>query len=135
MEEEIEKKHRLKMVIWADFGFRQFANTKRPLNSPDDFKGLKLRAMPLPPLADMVNALVASAVPIGWSEAIPAVQQGVVDGLDLPVVNLITINYSAASGEVFDRKLFSFRRKQLGTDPEEIRIKGLPDRASRPLLV
>lgn len=91
MEEEIEKKHNLKMIIWADFGFRQFANTKRPLNSPDDFKGLKLRVMPSPPLADMVNALGASAVPISWAEAIPAVQQGVVDGLDLPIVNLITV--------------------------------------------
>ena len=91
MEEEIEKKHHLKMIIWGDFGFRQFANTRKPLNSPDDFKGLKLRVMPSPPLADMVNALGASAVPISWSEAIPAVQQGVVDGLDLPVVNLITM--------------------------------------------
>ncbi len=91
MEAEIEKKHGLKIIIWLEFGFRQFANTKRPLNTLDDFKGLKLRVMPSPPLADMVNALGASAVPISWGEAIPAVQQGVVDGLDLPVANLISM--------------------------------------------
>jgi len=91
MEAEIEKKHNLKMIIWTEFGFRQFANSKRPLNTLDDFKGLKLRVMPSPPLADMVNALGASAVPISWGEAIPAVQQGVVDGLDLPVANLISM--------------------------------------------
>jgi TRAP-type transport system periplasmic protein len=90
MEAEIEQKHRLKMIAWFDFGFRQFVNTKRPLNTPDDFKGLKIRVMPSPPLADMVNALGASAVPISWSETIPAVQQGVVDGMDFPVINLIT---------------------------------------------
>jgi tripartite ATP-independent transporter DctP family solute receptor len=91
MEEEIEKKHNLKIIIWTEFGFRQFANTRRPINGLDDFKGLKLRVMPSPPLADMVNALGASAVPISWGEAITAVQQGVVDGLDLPVANLIAM--------------------------------------------
>jgi tripartite ATP-independent transporter DctP family solute receptor len=91
MEEEIEKKHNLKIIIWTEFGFRQFANTKRPINGLDDFKGLKLRVMPSPPLADMVNALGASAVPISWAEAIPAAKQGVVDGLDLPVANLISM--------------------------------------------
>jgi tripartite ATP-independent transporter DctP family solute receptor len=90
MEAEIEQKHHVKMISWFDFGFRQFVNNKRPLNSPDDFKGLKIRVMPSPPLADMVNALGASAVPISWSETIPAVQQGVVDGMDFPVINLIT---------------------------------------------
>jgi tripartite ATP-independent transporter DctP family solute receptor len=107
MEAEIEKKHNLKIISWLEFGFRQFANTKRPLNSLDDFKGLKLRVMPSPPLADMVNALGASAVPISWAEAIPAVQQGVVDGLDLPVANLISMKiyeickYAAMSNHYF----------------------------------
>ena len=107
MEAEIEKKHNLKIIIWAEFGFRQFANTKRPINTLDDFKGLKLRVMPSPPLADMVNALGASAVPISWAEAIPAVQQGVVDGLDLPVANLISMKiyeickYAAMSNHYF----------------------------------
>jgi TRAP-type transport system periplasmic protein len=107
MEAEIEKKYGLKMISWLEFGFRQFANSKRPLNTLEDFKGLKLRVMPSPPLADMVNALGASAVPISWSEAIPAVQQGVVDGLDLPVANLISMKiyeickYAAMSNHYF----------------------------------
>jgi tripartite ATP-independent transporter DctP family solute receptor len=107
MEAEIEKKHNLKIIIWTEFGFRQFANTRRPLNTLEDFKGLKLRVMPSPALADMVNALGASAVPISWAEAIPAVQQGVVDGLDLPVANLISYKiyeickYAAISNHYF----------------------------------
>jgi tripartite ATP-independent transporter DctP family solute receptor len=90
MEEEIEKKHNLKVVFWFDWGFRQFVTTKKSINKIEDMKGLKLRVMPSPPLADMVNALGASAVPISWAETIPAVQQGVVDGLDVPVTTIIT---------------------------------------------
>lgn len=107
MEAEIEKKHSLKVIFWFDFGFRQFVNTKKPLNGPDDFKGLKIRVMPSPPLADMVNALGASAVPISWAETLPAVQQGVVDGMDTPVANLISLKiyeickYAAISNHYF----------------------------------
>jgi TRAP-type C4-dicarboxylate transport system substrate-binding protein len=45
--------------------------------------------MPSPPLAELVNSLGASAVPISWAETIPALQQGVVDGLDLPIVSFL----------------------------------------------
>ena len=38
--------------------------------------------------ADTVNGLGASAVPMPWGEVIPAAQQGVIDGADLPVVNI-----------------------------------------------
>jgi TRAP-type C4-dicarboxylate transport system substrate-binding protein len=60
----------------------------------------------------MVNALGASAVPISWAEAIPAVQQGVVDGLDLPVANLISMKiyeickYAAMSNHYFGPQAF-----------------------------
>jgi tripartite ATP-independent transporter DctP family solute receptor len=89
MEEEIEKKHNLKVVFWFDWGFRQFVTSKKVINKVEDLRGLKLRVQPSPPLADMMNAFGASAVPISWSEAIPAVQQGVVDGMDVPVTTII----------------------------------------------
>lgn len=83
MEEEILKKHNLKLIFWFDWGFRQFINNKRPINKPEDLQGLKLRIIQSIPLRDIVNALGASPVPISWAETIPAIQQGVVDGLDL----------------------------------------------------
>jgi tripartite ATP-independent transporter DctP family solute receptor len=89
MEEEIEKQHGLKVLFWFDFGFRQFITTKKPVGALSDLKGLKLRVMPSPPLAELVNSLGASAVPISWAETIPALQQGVVDGLDLPIVSFL----------------------------------------------
>lgn len=87
----IEKKYKLRVLFFMDMGFRHFWNTKRPINTPDDMKGLKLRVQQGKVFADTVNGLGASAVPMGWGEVIPAVQQGVVDGGDLPVANIFNL--------------------------------------------
>jgi len=87
----IERKYKLRVLIYMDMGFRHFWNTKRPINTPDDLKGLKLRVQQGKVFADTVNGLGASAVPMGWNEVIPAVQQGVVDGADLPVANIFNL--------------------------------------------
>ena len=89
--ELIERKYKLRVLIFMDMGFRHFWNTKRPINTPDDLKGLKLRVQQGKVFADTVNGLGASAVPMGWNEVIPAVQQGVVDGADLPVANIFNL--------------------------------------------
>lgn len=90
MEAEIEKKYNLKVVFWFDWGFRQFANKKRPIEKPEDLKGLKLRVLQGKVYADTVNAFGGSAVPMSWAETITAIQQGVVDGLDLGTANIVT---------------------------------------------
>ena len=87
----VEKKYKLRVLIYMDMGFRHFWNSKRPINTPDDLKGLKLRVQQGKVFADTVNGLGASAVPMGWTEVIPAVQQGVVDGADLPVANIFNL--------------------------------------------
>lgn len=85
---QFENKYKVKILMFYDFGFRHFWTSKRPINKPDDLSGLKMRVQQGKVFADTVNALGASAVPMGWSEVIPAVQQGVIDGADLPVVNI-----------------------------------------------
>lgn len=85
---QFESKYNLKTMMFYDFGFRHFWNSKRPIAKPDDLKGLKMRVQQGKVFADTVNALGASAVPMGWSEVIPGVQQGVIDGADLPVINI-----------------------------------------------
>ncbi len=87
----ILNKYKLRVLLYMDMGFRHFWNSKRPINSPDDLKGLKLRVQQGKVFADTVNGLGASAVPMGWNEVIPAVQQGVVDGADLPVANIYNL--------------------------------------------
>src|SRR5262245_14170933 len=88
LDETFQKKYKVKVLFFYDYGFRHFWNNKRPINSPADLKGLKMRVQQGRVFADTVNGLGASAVPMPWGEVIPAAQQGVIDGADLPVYNI-----------------------------------------------
>jgi tripartite ATP-independent transporter DctP family solute receptor len=88
LDEIFQKKYKLKILYFFDFGFRHFWNSKRPITTPADLKGLKMRVQQGRVFADTVNGLGANAVPMPFGEVIPAVQQGVIDGADLPVVNI-----------------------------------------------
>ena len=63
---EMEKKG-VKPLIWVDYGFVQFANNKRPLTKPEDFKGLKLRGYGELP-SETIKALGAAPVTMGAGE-------------------------------------------------------------------
>ena len=88
LDEKFQQKYKVKILFFFDYGFRHFWNSKRPINTPADLKGLKMRVQQGRVFADTVNGLGASAVPMPWGEVIPAAQQGVIDGADLPVVNI-----------------------------------------------
>jgi tripartite ATP-independent transporter DctP family solute receptor len=88
LDEQLQKKYKVKILLFFDYGFRHFWNSKRPIATPNDLKGLKLRVQQGKVFADTVNGLGANAVPMAFSEVIPAAQQGVIDGADLPIVNI-----------------------------------------------
>src|SRR4030081_712649 len=60
---------------------------------------MKTGVQPATFCADTVNGLGASAVPMPWGEVIPAAQQGVIDGADLPVVNINALKVYEVSKE------------------------------------
>lgn len=66
-------------------GFRSLINNKRPVAQPADMGGVKVRVMQSPIYIDLVNALGGAAVPMAWGETITAIQQGTIDGLELPI--------------------------------------------------
>jgi len=86
-----QQKYGVKVLYFFDYGFRHFWNSKRPINEPRDLRGLKLRTQPSKVFTDTVNGLGAVAIPLGWAEVITAAQQGVIDGADLPVVNMVPL--------------------------------------------
>jgi len=86
-----QQKYGVKVLNFFDLGFRHFWNARRPITNPHDLRGLKLRTQPSKVFADTVNGLGAVAVPLGWAEVITAAQQGVIDGADLPVVNMVPL--------------------------------------------
>jgi TRAP-type transport system periplasmic protein len=86
-----QQKYGVKVLFYFDYGFRHIWNARRAINVPKDLRGLKLRTQPSKVFADTVNGLGAVAVPLGWAEVITAAQQGVIDGADLPVVNMVPL--------------------------------------------
>lgn len=76
------EKYWLKGLAYYDAGSRSFYTKDRPINSPDDLKGLKLRVMESVTAMDMIKDFGGSPTPISWGELYTALQQGVVDGAE-----------------------------------------------------
>jgi tripartite ATP-independent transporter DctP family solute receptor len=76
---------RLKGLAYAERGFRNLTNSKRPVVKAADITGLKIRVMENEVYTSSFRALGANAVPMAWTEALTAFQQGTVDGQENPV--------------------------------------------------
>ncbi|HOA95148.1 MAG TPA: TRAP transporter substrate-binding protein [Quisquiliibacterium sp.] len=84
----LAKKLEAKGVIALGFmegGFRHMINNVRPVTKPEDVKGVKYRVMQNPVFIDMFSSLGGNAVPMAWGETFTAVQQGTIDGLEIPI--------------------------------------------------
>lgn len=73
---------RLKGLGYYDAGSRSFYTNDKPINHPDDLKGLKIRVLNSPTAVATVRALGGAATPVSWGELYTALQQGVVDGAE-----------------------------------------------------
>jgi tripartite ATP-independent transporter DctP family solute receptor len=76
------QKYWLRGLTYYDAGSRSFYTKDRPINTPDDLIGLKIRTLESATQVEMVNTLGGSATPISWGELYTALQQGVVDGAE-----------------------------------------------------
>jgi tripartite ATP-independent transporter DctP family solute receptor len=73
---------RLRGLGYYDAGSRSFYTTDKPVRTPADLNGLKIRVQKSQTSVRMVKALGGSATPISWGELYTALQQGVVDGAE-----------------------------------------------------
>lgn len=78
----------IKMLAIGDGGSRQFTNNVRPIKSPADMKGLKIRTPPLESIIKSVEALGASAVSIPYGDTYMALKTNVADGQENPLANI-----------------------------------------------
>lgn len=76
-------------AFWEN-GFREITNSKRPINSVEDLKGLKLRTQENEVHMDAFRALGVDPTPMAWSEVFTALQQNVIDGQENPVPIIYT---------------------------------------------
>src|ERR1035437_2220526 len=69
---------------FLDNGFRDVTNSKRPVNGPDDLKGMKIRTMESPTHLAIWRAIGANPTPMAWPIT-TQLQQGVLDGQENPI--------------------------------------------------
>ena len=76
------EKHDLVGLAFYDSGSRSFYNSKRPINTPADMKGMKIRVQQSDMFVSLVSALGANATPMAFGEVYSALQTGVIDGAE-----------------------------------------------------
>jgi tripartite ATP-independent transporter DctP family solute receptor len=69
-------------LCWMDAGARSVYDTKRPIHTLADLKGLKIRVIGNPMFVDMMNALGGNGVAMGYDQVFSALQTGVIDGAE-----------------------------------------------------
>lgn len=69
-------------LAWMDAGARNFYDTKKPIKTIADLKGMKIRVMGNPIFVDMANSMGANGVPMGYDQVFTSLQTGVVDGAE-----------------------------------------------------
>lgn len=75
----------IKVLGYMEGGFRNMINNVRPVAKPEDVQGVKYRVMQNPVFIAMFSSLGGNAVPMAWGETFTAVQQGTIDGLEIPL--------------------------------------------------
>lgn len=113
-------------LAWGENGFRNFTNNVRPIKTPEDLKGLKIRTMENPAHMAMVEALGADPNPMAFSEVYSALQQGVIDGQENPIsliqsMRFYEVNkYLTLDGHVYNPFVLIINENFFKSLPEEL---------------
>jgi len=78
---------------FADYGFRQFTNSKRPIRSPSDVAGLKIRVIQNPVMEMIFKTLGAEVVPLPFTGIYGALDDGRVDGQENPLPTIVAYQF------------------------------------------
>ena len=126
--EDMTKKTGLRpRAYYENGGFRNFSDSKRPLRTAADLKGLKIRTMNIPLHMEIVRNLGASPTPIAWAELYSALQTGVVDGQEnsVPTFRVPKLEevqkYMILDGHVYSFTTILVNEKWFQSLPEDIR--------------
>jgi len=81
------------MVMTNTGGWRNIANTKRPVKSPADMKGLRIRTINSPLQQTLVANLGASATPVAWPDVYTSLATGVIDGSKNGITDIVGMKF------------------------------------------
>jgi len=126
LSEGLVKKQGIRNLAFGEVGFRNFTNNKRPIRTPKDLQGLKIRVMETPLYINMVKALGAGATPVPWTEVYTALQQGTVDGQENPVAVILSAKlqevqkYITLDGHTYAEDWFIVNEKFYQSLPKDL---------------
>ena len=92
---------------WLELGVRNVTNNTRPISTPEDLEGVKLRTMKVPAHVATFETLGANPTPMNFGEVYSALQQGVIDGQENPLAIITSQRfyevqkYLSTTGHVF----------------------------------
>lgn len=117
-------------LSFFELGFRNISNSVRPVVTPEDVKGLKIRLQPNPVHMQTFQLLGANPVQIDAKEMFAALRQGVVDGQENPfaVINLFKMyeanqKYVSGTGHFYDIMLFVGSKRMMDQmDPKDVEM-------------
>ena len=121
-----EKKGIKIIAVWEN-GYRHITNSKRPINGPDDLKGLKLRVPEGKWRVKMFQAYGANPSPMKFSEVFTALQTGVMDGQENPFTQIYSAKfqevqkYLSLSGHVYTPAYVTVGAKKWASLPDDVR--------------
>jgi tripartite ATP-independent transporter DctP family solute receptor len=124
---QIAKTNLLAMEKIWDNGFRQTTTSTKPIATPDDFRGMKLRVPPSPLWTSMFRAFDAAPASINFNEVYSALQTKIVDGQENPLAIISTAKlyevqkYCSLTNHMWDGFWFLANRAAWERLPEEIR--------------
>jgi tripartite ATP-independent transporter DctP family solute receptor len=87
--DKLQDKGLVGLVYWEN-GFRNVTNSKKPIQTAQDFEGIKLRVMQNPVYLDTFKHLGANPVPLAFPELFAAMETGTVDGQENPYTNILS---------------------------------------------
>ena len=94
--DKLQEKGLIGLAYW-DLGFRQVHTGKKPIAKADDFNGIKMRVIPTPIYVDFMKSLGSSPVPMPFTETYTALEQGAIDGMTNPLLNILDGKYEEVS--------------------------------------
>ncbi|MDD2874112.1 MAG: DctP family TRAP transporter solute-binding subunit [Azoarcus sp.] len=105
-------------LAWGENGFREVSNSKHPIRTPEDVKGMKMRVVGSPLFLATFNALGANPTQMSWADAQPAMATGAVDGQENPLavfnaakLHTVSQKYLTLWGYVADPLIFVVNEK------------------------
>jgi len=94
----LAEKAGLKVLSTWENGFRQITNSARPINTPADLEGLKIRTPSSVWRVSMFKEWGANPTPMSFSEVFVALQTGTMDGQENPLTNIVGANFQEVQG-------------------------------------